>query len=156
MLAIVLFCRNLCHMHDFNVSKAAREVGCSRRTIQRYLTRYPQFFDLSNERYEGTDIVSRFRYVVRLAQTLERRGYPIGKRRVDRWLLPQKPERYPKRIGRTFEQRIVIIREEIESMSRDQKKLLLKTFAQLFPKDVFIEVEKEYKQISNERKKAVN
>src|SRR5438067_1429627 len=70
-----------CHMDRLQSrSAAARSVGCSRRTVQRYCKREPGLVQ------DGKVDVEALKHVIRICKFRESRGFPLGHKRPEREL----------------------------------------------------------------------
>jgi len=123
--------------HWISKSAVARAERISRRTVQRTCKQWEQ---LPGEReYQVTDAKGRvnldgFRRWSDSIKKLERRGFRRGGTRspTRRWTQLQRALRNKKTFGRTYEDRIKIIRAEIDDMTDYQQGALLWELPSLF------------------------
>jgi hypothetical protein len=123
---------------------AARCLGYSRRTVQRYCN--GPWADPSLVK-DGKVNVQRLKSLVdfRLS-TIERRGFPLGRERPQRRLELGRVPKKKKGFNRSLYQRIEIIRREIDAMTDGQQVQLVlsgpDTFLKMIRPQAFIMAEK--------------
>lgn len=111
----------------FTLSAAARFLDIDRRTVQRYVQRFPEIID--GKKVEMVLLQRRSDQ----CKAAEGRGFPIGRKRGMRLPLAGVPKKPPAIIRRTFQQRFVIISREIDAMTdEEQQRLLPMKFLDLF------------------------
>src|SRR5262245_5280080 len=100
---------------------AARELGISRRTIQRYCATAWSSGILQGGKVD----LNALKAAIAFRLKCEKRGFPLGKKRLQRSLRLTPLER--KRIGfaRSMEQRLAIIRREFDAMTDGQQMQIL-------------------------------
>ena len=101
------------------LSAAARQLGIDRRTVQRYVRRFPEIMD--GNKVELYSLKNR----IALYKAGEGRGFPLGKVRGRRLPLKGVPKKPPAIIRRTFVQRLEIIEREIKHMNDEEQQTLL-------------------------------
>jgi hypothetical protein len=101
------------------LSAAARSLGIDRRTVQRYVRRFPGIM-------EGKKVeVIHLQSLIDLFKASEGRGFPLGRIRGKRLPLTGLPKKPPAVIRRTFSQRLEIIAREINHMTDEEQQALL-------------------------------
>lgn len=103
----------------WTLSAAARQLGIDRRTVQRYVRRFPEIMD-------GNKVeLCNLKNLIALCKAREGRGFPLGKVRGRRLPLKGVPKKPPSIIRRTFVQRLEIIEREIKHMNDEEQQALL-------------------------------
>jgi hypothetical protein len=122
---------------------AARCLGYSRRTVQRYCN--GPWADPSLVK-DGKVNVQRLKSVIDFRLSIERRGFPIGRKRPQRRLGLGRVPKKKKGFNRSLYQRIEIIRREIDAMTDGQQVQLVlsgpDTFLKMIRPQAFIMAEK--------------
>ena len=110
----------ICHMERWQSrSAAARSLGCSRRTVQRYCKREPGLVQ------DGKVDVEALKHVIRIFKFRDSRGFPLGHKRPERELPLDLPKQVKPIIRRTLVQRLEIMRREIDAMTDDEQVQML-------------------------------
>jgi len=106
-------------VEDVSRSLAARKLGCSRRTVQRYCQREPGIIR------NGKVDLDTLKVAIAVFKFRNSRGFPLGGKRSEQKLtlnLPKKPKPI---IRRTLIQRLEIMKREIDAMTDDEQVQML-------------------------------
>jgi hypothetical protein len=98
---------------------AARLLGCSRRTVQRYCKKWPSLVK------DGRVDVDALGSVLQTARALDGRGWKLGRRRQQHQLALGVTKKEKPFIRRTLSQRLEIIAREVGAMSDEEQALIL-------------------------------
>jgi hypothetical protein len=117
----IFLSQNMAQEKRVTKSAAARILSISRRTVQRYCQLYAQFgkpITDSRGRLKAEELRDRIVSI----KSVERRGFPLGAKRQPSLLAVK---RNKKTVGRSYTERLDMVKQEIDSTTDGQQVTLL-------------------------------